>query len=519
MDEMREKSGNEQQGEIEKIDLMEFLRSFRYGIKKMWWLVLVLALIFGLSNYIKARKNYNPTYTASATVAVTTMDGSPAYQDNASAQQMAEVFPYILTSGVLKDVVADDMNLDSVTGVISAQAEEGTNMLTISVSGYNAELAYKTLKSVIKNYPEVAQFVLGKTTLKILDDTGVPDDTMKQGVLSSSWKRGALKGGLIGLVILALYVLSRRTVKTGKELKSLLNLVDLGTLPEVHMKKRKQESFYNSVNVLNKRIPQGYLEAFRKTGIKVMKQMEEEHFKTLLVTSSVPEEGKTAFAVNLAILEAKQGKNVILVDCDMRRPSVAKAMNQEGEFPGLQAVLQSKVKISEAMTTVELEKCPGSLRILYGGKTEGSASGLLESKQMERLVAILKKNADVVIFDTAPSEMLADAPVLARYLDAAVYVIRYDYSKMRQIREGVENLSMSGIHMLGYVLNRDRSMGGGGYGYGYYGSHRYGKYGRYGGYGHYSRYAKQFDEAEEETEDVVAETANQEEVFTETKES
>ena len=54
MDEMREKSGKEQQGEIEKIDLIEFLRSFQYGIKKMWWLVLVLALIFGLNSYIKA---------------------------------------------------------------------------------------------------------------------------------------------------------------------------------------------------------------------------------------------------------------------------------------------------------------------------------------------------------------------------------------------------------------------------------------------------------------------------------
>ena len=114
MDEMREKSGNEQQGEIEKIDLIEFLRSFQYGIKKMWWLVLVLALIFGLNSYIKARKNYTPVYTASATVAVTTIDGSPAYQNNASAQQMADVFPYILTSGVLKDVVAKDMKLDSV---------------------------------------------------------------------------------------------------------------------------------------------------------------------------------------------------------------------------------------------------------------------------------------------------------------------------------------------------------------------------------------------------------------------
>ena len=94
-------------------------------------------------------------------------------------------------------------------------------------------------------------------------------------------REGALKGAIIGLVILFLYVLTRRTVKTGKEIKTHLNLVDLGTLPEVHVKKRNKESFYNSVNVLNKRIPQGYLEAFRKVGIKVMKQMEEEEFKTL----------------------------------------------------------------------------------------------------------------------------------------------------------------------------------------------------------------------------------------------
>ena len=149
MDEMREKSGKEQQGEIEKIDLIEFLRSFQYGIKKMWWLVLVLALIFGLNSYIKARKNYTPVYTASATVAVTTIDGSPAYQNNASAQQMADVFPYILTSGVLKDVVATDMKLDSVPGSISVKAEEGTNMLTISVTGAPATAALNILVCVM----------------------------------------------------------------------------------------------------------------------------------------------------------------------------------------------------------------------------------------------------------------------------------------------------------------------------------------------------------------------------------
>lgn len=102
-----------------------------------------------------------------------------------------------------------------------------------------------------------------------------------------------------------------------------------------------------------------------------------------------------------------------------------------------------------------------------------------------------------VLLDTAPSELLADAPLLGKYVDAALYVIRYDYTKLREIREGVESLALSGIDMLGYVFNGDNSSGGQGYGYGYrrygnygsYGSH-YGSYGKYGAYGHYGKMEK-----------------------------
>ena len=97
------------------------------------------------------------------------------------------------------------------------------------------------------------------------------------------------------------------------------------------------------------------------------------------------------------------------------------------------------------------------------------------------------------ILDTAPSELLADAPLLAKYVDAALYVIRNDYTKLREIREGVESLALSGVHMMGFVFNGDNSASKHGYGYGYgykryrsYGGYGYGKhYGKYGSYGHY----------------------------------
>lgn len=447
--------------------------------------------------FTKKETDYQSKYVASATVSVTSVGGMD-YVNAQSAQQMAEVFPYILTSGVLKDVVAEDMGLDSMPGSIDVKADDGTNLLTISVSGNDPQMAYKTLKSVIKNYPKVAEFVLGETKLTILDETGIPTDTKRVEVIRGSYKRGALKGAIIGCVILLLYVLSRRTVKSRKDLKKNINLQDLGSIPYVRTKKRKKETFYNSVSLLNERISMSYLEAIRKLRIRIMKDVEKKEYQTLLVTSSIPGEGKTTLSANLAISIAQQGKKVLLVDCDLRNPSIAGVMNEQEPHPGLGSVLKKEVPLSEAITNVKLPKERtnenGSLHVIFGGAPDRENSLLIGSGRMRALIKALKSKYDIIILDTAPSELLADAPLLGKYVDAALYVIRYDYTKLREIREGVESLALSGIDMLGYVFNGDNSSGGQGYGYGYrrygsYGSH-YGSYGKYGAYGHYGKMEK-----------------------------
>lgn len=212
-------------------------------------------------------------------------------------------------------------------------------------------------------------------------------------------------------------------------------------------------------------------------------------------------EGKTTLSANLAISVAQQGKKVLLVDCDLRNPSIAGVMNEQEPHPGLGSVLKKEVPLSEAITNVKLPKERtnenGSLHVIFGGAPDGENSLLIGSGRMRALIEALKSKYDIIILDTAPSELLADAPLLGKYVDAALYVIRYDYTKLREIREGVESLALSGIDMLGYVFNGDNSSGGQGYGYGYrrygnygsYGSH-YGSYGKYGAYGHYGKMEK-----------------------------
>ena len=282
MGDYRDKSGSERVDAPEKIDLTNVMLDVYHGVKRLWWLFIGLIIICAVQSYFSVSTSYQSKYVASATVSVTSAGGMD-YVNAQSAQQMAEVFPYILTSGVLKDVVAEDMGLDSMPGSIDVKADDGTNLLTISVSGNDPQMAYKTLKSVIKNYPKVAEFVLGETKLTILDETGIPTDTKREEVIRGSYKRGALKGAIIGCVILLLYVLSRRTVKSRKELRKNINLQDLGSIPYVRTKKRKKETFYNSVSLLNERISMSYLEAIRKLRIRIMKDVEKRNTRPCLL--------------------------------------------------------------------------------------------------------------------------------------------------------------------------------------------------------------------------------------------
>ena len=480
MSDRMESTEKERIEETEKIDIISLAGDFLYGLKKLWLLILVLTLAGAGISYFRTSYTYTPQYVVSATMSVTAPGGQ--YIGAQTASQMAEVFPYILTSGVLEDVVAREMGMDSVPGSISATAEEGTNLLTMSVTSDDPQMAYDILHTVIDCYPEVAEFVLGNTSLTILDETGVPSDTQKEVVVRGSYRRGAVMGAGAGLVILCLYILLKKTVKSKDKLKSQINLPDMGSLPYIRNKKRKKKPEQNKVSLINERTPASYQEAMRRLRIRVLKEVEENQTKTIMVTSSIPGEGKTTVAVNLAISLVRQGKKVVLVDCDLRNPSIADFLGITEQRPGIDSVLHKKAAVTDVLTEIDVNG-ENKLTLLLGEEEEKTDISLLGSKRMEGLIAELKNMADVVILDTAPAQLLADAALMARFVDAALYVIRYDYTKMYKIREGIQALAMSKIKMLGYVFNCDRNSGDGKYGYGYgYGYRRYGSYGHYGRY-------------------------------------
>ncbi len=470
----------------EKIDLLHIVTDVLYGLKKLWVLLLAVVAACILLCYFITRSSYTPQYVASATVSVGTIR-SNGYMDPKSTEQIATIFPYVLTSSALADVVANYMQVDTLPGRVQVAAEEDTNLLTISVTSLDPHAAYDLLHAMIECYPQVGEFVFGQTNLEILDETGVPTDTQRAAAIRGAYKQGAVQGIALAAVILCVYVLAHRTVQSTDQMKKQVNLNRLASITYVQRKKRKNKPDA-PLCLLHSHLPEAYLESLRKLRMRVSREMEDYGYKTLLVTSSVPGEGKTTIAANLAIALARQGKKVILLDCDIRSPALASVMGSTHEHPGLGQVLCGKTTLDEALCEVNADES-NTLKVLYGGKPNKVDAMLLGRTQMEDLIAKLREQADIVILDTTPAQLLADASLMARYVDAALYVVRYDYAKMEHVRAGIQSLDASGIHMLGYVFNSDQSAKGKRHSRGYnYGSDY--NYGNYWRYGHSNRYTQ-----------------------------
>ena len=215
-----------------------------------------------------------------------------------------------------------------------------------------------------------------------------------------------------------------------------------------------------------------YIEAMRLIRTRLERQLGNK--KVIMVTSSIPGEGKSTVAANLAISFAQKGKKVILVDCDLRNPSQGSIFNLAGGYPGLASILKGESKLEDSLVEVTHNDAPIGLTVLSGGDKQTRSVEIMGSDEMGELLENLSARADLVILDTPPSAMLVDAMILARHADGVVYVVMNDYAKRRFIYKGIEELTENSVPVLGCLLN---------------GAHgRLGRYGYYGHYGHYGRY-------------------------------
>ena len=475
-------------------------RTLFKDVRRHLWTIVALSLAVGLLMYVRVSSSFHPQYAVNATYVVTTRGANVNLISNlSSAQNTAAILSRIVTSQPLMTAVAEDLGTTGVPGSISCSVVEETNLLTLKVTSSSPRMAFLILDSVMRNYPIVTDLLNKDVMMRVL----VPPEIPKSSVNQSNPMPRTIRAFVLCFAALtaffALLSMLKDTIRRGSDVETKLEERYLGSI--AHEEKYKTFRMWLRGGQVSMLIDQPacsfrYIESVQKVCRAIQNRMEKHGYKTLLVMSYAENEGKSTAAANLAIALAQRSRKVLLMDLDLRNPSLYKVFDfTDDPMTALGSVLSGEHTDKPLIEQMEDE----SLYYIFNTRSYSHSTEMLTNGRLEQLLSVLRDRFDYIIIDTPPMSITADAEALADIADAYTVVIREHWTWSNQLKDMLDTLHGCRAASVGCIINDAHASvsSGGGYGYGsdYGGGYGYGKYygryyGRYG-YGNYGAKSEQ----------------------------
>jgi capsular exopolysaccharide synthesis family protein len=258
----------------------------------------------------------------------------------------------------------------------------------------------------------------------------------------------AILGLLVALAFAFLIEYLDDTVKSEEDVEAAVALPALGGIGRMKSDKKQRSEIYHLVTLLYPR--SSIAEAYRTLRTNTEFAMVDAPVRTLLVTSTLPGEGKTTTAGNLAVAFAQAGRRTLLVDADLRKPGIHRLFDLPNAY-GLSTLFRSEdASIEQLVNTTEQDR----LSVLTSGPLPPNPAELLASKRFTAILHRLREAYDLVVIDSPPLQAVTDAAILASVTDGTIFVIDAGRTRRGAAAQGREALAKAGAHVLGAVMNR-----------------------------------------------------------------
>lgn len=424
-----------------------------FGFVRRWlWLVLLAALVGGAAAYVSSEQ-MKPTYEATTTllVNVTASPNSLTYNDVLLSQQLSKTYSEMAVQPVVLNQVIRDaklpLGLTDLENAVTATAKLNTELITITASAHRPADAQNIANLVAQTFiaQQRQRLATGEAgnAISVVQPALLPT-TPVSPKMSLNTALGAAVGALLAAGVILLVNYLDDTLKSQRDLEELFQLPVLGTV--------KRDTEEAKLRIDKQRIAQHQqsAEVFRMLRANLDFATINSHARVLLVTSSQKGEGKSTTASKLAVSLAEAGRRVILLDADLRLPSLQRVFglpNQEGltnllvrPFTDLERYLQATPM--------------PALRVLTSGPLPPNPTELLQSERMAALIRALSERADMVIIDTPPVLAVADALTLSPKVQGIILVAESGKVRLSRLQEAVNLLRRSPTPIVGAVLNK-----------------------------------------------------------------
>ncbi len=423
------------------------------ALLRFWYVVLAAAVVGGVLAFLYS-STLAPIYRSSASIYFSmrsATSGSDINQGSAYTQNQMLSFAQLAMSALVLDSVRDELSQpltnNELRTMTSVSIPQNTVILEISAASTEPEFAAEVANGIAGHLATSVDAIAprdqnGDTTVV----ARVVDPAVAATVQSSPNKQrdalfGAVAGGLIAALAISIWALLDTRVRSQDVLRRVTDLPLLGAIPRAKDKLRRAVVFTEPNGV--------QAEAYRHVHSSLRFAAVEHEVRSIAITSSVPTEGKTTAAVNLALTYAEAGMRVVIVDADLRRPIVAQMLGVENAV-GLTTLLVRGIDLQEAV----LRWGETSLWVLPAGEVPPNPAELLASSRMAEIVAELIESFDMVVIDTAPLLAVADAATIAQYVDATVVIADVTKVRAAQLSRTLSTLSIARAQIAGVVLSR-----------------------------------------------------------------
>ncbi|WP_299938841.1 polysaccharide biosynthesis tyrosine autokinase [uncultured Pelagimonas sp.] len=333
-------------------------------------------------------------------------------------------------------------------------------------------------KLLYENFLGRLQETAQQESLTSADARVITPAEVPRSALAQSRKRvlttGAIMGLILGVGAVILINKLNNTFRSPAQVEEILGLPVLGGLPAAGHKLARKDV----IEMFLEKPTSSLAEAVRNFRTSVLLTNIDKPPQTVMVTSSIPSEGKSTTSVLLALTSQQMGRSTILVDCDFRLPSMAKILKIDADKPGILSLMNGTAELDDVMS---VEPRSG-LHVLMARPQEAAITlnpaDVLSSQKFKDLLDDLRSKYDLVILDTPPALVVSDARIVSKVVDTVVYMIKWDSTPHGVVKEGVKELRSIDAPIAGTVLTMIDEEKATKYSYEGYGYHR----GRYRDY-------------------------------------
>ena len=444
---------------MEEIDLKELFDIF--WKKKVF--ILLCTIVFAIVGFGYTKYYLVPDYQSSTTLILTksnqgennTITGSDV---TLNQQLVATYTELIKTNNIIRQVLQNlgynELTEEALRQNIEVRLITSTQLIEISVKNGNPKIAKDLANEIANVFIEKAKDIYKLDNLQIVDEA-----KQEASPYNINYKKNVLLFGMIGFAVSAGFVWVRSlfdtTIKKSEEVEKRLELTVLATIPQYYYEIKRKGNGDEKELMIHQDPKSPISEIFRTLRTNLQFMTSNYGMKTLLVTSSVPGEGKSWVSANLAISFANEGKKVALIDSDMRKGRLHEIFEIK-QKPGLSNYLSgvSELENKEDIMAYFQEGKIDGLYIMPTGDVPPNPSELLGLEKMQEFITKLKNTFDMIIFDGTPALLVTDSVILARNLDFSLLVTSYQSTKIGEAEKVKKMIEHVGGNITGIVINK-----------------------------------------------------------------